>query len=124
SHLGFLGGQIGGLMTILNTTVIAIDFIDTDAVAALRLSPLRRGLAIHYTVDIVTLYFPDLHVYGQQCMQFMKDGVNATTVPTVNSPGSIVHGPLLGTINPDTYKNHKHLFQGYLNIYKNYFKEP
>src|SRR5204862_188570 len=30
----------------------------------------------------------------------------------------------LGTINPDTNKIPKHLFQGYLNIYNNYFKAP
>src|SRR5262249_57839609 len=29
-----------------------------------------------------------------------------------------------GTINPDTNKIPKHLFQGYLNIYNNYFKAP
>src|SRR5437764_15285729 len=28
------------------------------------------------------------------------------------------------TINPDTNKIPKHLFQGYLNIYNNYFKAP
>src|SRR5262249_33499094 len=31
---------------------------------------------------------------------------------------------LLCTINPDTNKIPKHLFQGYLNIYNNYFKAP
>src|SRR5690606_38828436 len=30
----------------------------------------------------------------------------------------------VGTINPDTNKIPKHLFQGYLNIYNNYFKAP
>src|SRR6056300_550905 len=52
-----------------------------DAVGALRLSPLRRGLYID-------------------------------------------HAAFLGTINPDTNKIPKHLFQGYLNIYNNYFKAP
>src|SRR5262249_10124129 len=33
-------------------------------------------------------------------------------------------GGCLGTINPDTNKIPKHLFQGYLNIYNNYFKAP
>src|SRR5206468_4930435 len=32
--------------------------------------------------------------------------------------------PIFGTINPDTNKIPKHLFQGYLNIYNNYFKAP
>src|SRR5437867_6862127 len=46
SHLGFLAGQIGRLITISSTPVIAGDSFEMDAVGALRLSPLRRGLAI------------------------------------------------------------------------------
>src|SRR5437899_13111616 len=56
--------------------------------------------------------------------KFMKDGVNATPLPTVNTTGYIDHAAFLGTINPDTNKIPKHLFQGYLNIYNNYFKAP
>src|SRR5262247_458491 len=87
SHLGLLAGQIGRLITISTTPVIAGDYFEMDAVGALRLSPLRRGLAI-------------------------------------NSTCYIDHAAFLGTINPDTNKIPKHLFQGYLNIYNNYFKAP
>src|SRR5882757_9837937 len=82
SHLGFLAGQIGRLITISTTPDIAGDFFEMDAVGALRLFPLRRGLAIDSALDIFTFY------------------------------------------DPDTNKIPKHLFQGYLNIYKNYFKSP
>src|SRR5580698_4026747 len=109
SHLGFLAGQIGRLITISTTPVIAGDSFEMDAVGALRLSPLRRGLAIDSTVDIFTFYVPHRPVYGEQWIKFMKDGVNAARLPT---------------INPDTNKIPKHLFQGYLNIYNNYFKAP
>src|SRR5437868_11253750 len=51
SHLGFLAGQIGRLITISTTPVIAGDSFEMDAVGALRLSPLRRGLAIDSTVE-------------------------------------------------------------------------
>src|SRR5471030_2679741 len=104
SHLGFLAGQIGRLITISTTPVIAGDSFEMDAVGALRLSPLRRGLAIDSTVDIFTFYVSHL--------------------PTVNTTGYIDHAAFLGTINPDTNKIPKHLFQGYLNIYNNYFKAP
>src|SRR5437867_7675138 len=77
-----------------------------------RLSPLRRGLAIDSTVDIFTFYVPHRHVYGEQWIKFMKDGVNATPLPTVNTTGYIDHAAFLGTINPDTNKIPKHLFQG------------
>src|SRR5437868_14875331 len=80
--------------------------------SALRLSPLRRGLAIDSTVDIFTFYVPHRHVYGEQWIKFMKDGVNATPLPTVNTTGYIDHAAFLGTINPDTNKIPKHLFQG------------
>src|SRR5262245_427937 len=63
-HLGFLAGQIGRLITISTTPVIAGDSFEMDAVGALRLSPLRRGLAIDSTVDIFTFYVPHRHVYG------------------------------------------------------------
>src|SRR5437867_10794520 len=42
SHLGFLAGQIGRLITISTTPVIAGDSFEMDAVGALRLSPLDR----------------------------------------------------------------------------------
>src|SRR5690348_18153772 len=63
SHLGFLAGQIGRLITISTTPVIAGDSFEMDAVGALRLSPLRRGLAIESTVDVFTFYAPHGHVY-------------------------------------------------------------
>src|SRR6267378_5032368 len=57
SHLGFLAGQIGRLITISTTPVIAGDSFEMDAVGALLLSPLRRGLSIDSTVDIFTFFF-------------------------------------------------------------------
>src|SRR5207244_837664 len=145
SHLGFLAGQIGRLITISTTPVIAGDSFEMDAVGALRLSPLRRvfaidstlelltffvslcyvlcvsttpviagdsfemdavgalrlsplrrGLAIDSTVDIFTFYVPHRHVYGEQWIKFMKDGVNATPLPTVNTTGYIDHAAFLG----------------------------
>src|SRR5262249_715964 len=63
SHLGFLAGQIGRLITISTTPVIAGDSFEMDAVGALRLSPLRRGLAIVSTVDIFTFYVLHRLVY-------------------------------------------------------------
>src|SRR5260363_246217 len=97
SHLGFLAGQLGRLITISTTPVIAGDSFEMDAVGALRLSPFRRGLAIDSIVDIFTFYVP--HRY-------------------------IDHAAFLGRINTDTNKIPMHLFQGYLNIYNNYSKVP
>src|SRR2546430_14175395 len=120
SHLGFLAGEIGRLITISTTAVIAGDSFEMDAVGALRLSPLRRGLAIDSTVDIFTFDVPHRHVYGEQCINFMKDGVNAIPLPTVNTTVYIDHAAFLAPLNPDTNKIPNHWFQCYLNIYNNY----
>src|SRR5699024_4046368 len=114
SHVRFVAGQIGRLITISTTAVIAGDSLGMDAGGALRLSPLRRGLAIVSTVAVFTFYVPHRHVYGEQWTKFMKAGVNATPLPSVNSTGYIHHAAFLGTINPATNKIPKHLFQGYL----------
>src|SRR2546426_10186422 len=87
SHLGFLAGQIGRLITISTTPVIAGDSFEMEAVGALRLSPLRRGLAIDSTVDIFTFYFSHRRVSREQCMKFIQDGVTATPLPTVKPTG-------------------------------------
>src|SRR5260370_42427870 len=108
SHLGFLAGQIGRLIAISTTPVIAGDSFETDAVGALRLSPLPRGLAIDSTVDIFTFYVPHRHVYGEQWIKFMKDGVNATPLPTVTTTSYMAHAAFLGTLHPDTTKTPKH----------------
>src|SRR2546425_10590830 len=91
SHLGFLAGQIGRLITISTTPVIAGDSLEMHAVGALRLSPLRRGLAIDSTVDIFTVYLPLRHVYGQHWDKLMQDGVNAAPLKTINTTGYIDH---------------------------------
>src|SRR5688500_20119514 len=99
SHLGFLAGQIGRLITISTTRVIAGDSFEMDAVGALRLAPLRRGLAIDCTVDIFTFYVPHRHVYGEQGLKLMKDAVNATPLPPADTTACVDHGARLGTIN-------------------------
>src|SRR5206468_12616425 len=86
SHLGFLAVQIGCLITISTTPVLAGDSFEMDAVCALRLSPLRRGLAIDSTVDIFIFYVPHRHVYVEEWIKFLKDGVTATLLATVNPP--------------------------------------
>src|SRR5690349_16334912 len=97
-----------------------------------RWTPLALSVFLHCVVALLLtllytfLLFMSLIVtfYGEQWIKFMKDGVNATPLPTVNTTGYIDHAAFLGTINPDTNKIPKHLFQGYLNIYNNYFKAP
>src|SRR5258707_6164991 len=85
SHLGFLAGQIGRLITLSTTPVIAGDSCEMDAVGALCLSPWRRGLAIDSTVDIFTCDVPHRLVYDEQEIKCVRDGVGVATLPIVIS---------------------------------------
>src|SRR5690242_19826380 len=87
SHLGFRAGQIRRLITISTAPVLDRRSFERHAVGSLRLSPVRRGLAIDSTVDIFTFYVPHQHIYAGQWIKFMKDGVNATPLPAVNTTG-------------------------------------
>src|SRR5262245_35018292 len=97
SHLGFLAGQIGRLITISTTPALAGDSFDMDRVDVLGLSRISRRLAIDSTVDIFNFSVPHRHFYGEQWIKYMKDGVNATPLPTVNTTGYIDHAAFLGT---------------------------
>lgn len=124
SHLAFDVGLIGRLKTVSWTPVIAGDSFEMDAVGALRLSPLRRGLAIDSKVDIFTFYIPHRHVYGDAWIEFMKEGVNANPLPSVTCHNNADFTEYLGTTTPITNRIPKFLHQSYLNIYNNYFKAP
>src|SRR5204862_7415664 len=100
SHLGFLAGQIGRLITITTTPVIAGDSFEIDAVGALRLSPLRRGPAVDSTLDIFTFYVPHRHDYGEHWRKFRRGGVNAHRLPTVTATGYMDHADCLGDTSP------------------------
>lgn len=53
----------------------------------LRLSPLRRALSFDARVDLLVFETPVRHVYGQQWIDFLSQGIDETiTFPTVNVP--------------------------------------
>src|SRR5947199_9821401 len=91
SHLGFLAGQIGRIITISTTPVIAGDSFEMDAVGALRISPLRRGLAIDSTVDILSSYVHYRNVIVEASNYFRQDAVDADHLAAVNSTMCIAH---------------------------------
>src|SRR5690348_18341142 len=101
SHLGFLAGQIGRLITISTTPVIAGDSFELDAVGALRPSPLRRGLAIVSTVATFTFYAPQRHVSGSPRTTFPTAAAHATPLPPGLTPGSRHPAASLGTLSPE-----------------------
>src|SRR5438067_8398428 len=88
---------------------------------------IRREL---YWIDYVLagliyiFFFSSRRRHTRSVSAFLLNRSSDLPLPTVNTTGYIDHAAFLGTINPDTNKIPKHLFQGYLNIYNNYFKAP
>ena len=124
SHLVFEAGKIGRLKVVSWTPVVAGDSFELDMVGAIRLSPLRRGLAVDSRVDLFTFYVPHRHVYGEEWIQFMKAGVDAKPLEPVTCSSGWDSAQYLATIPSSSRKVPKFLHQGYLNIYNNYFKAP
>src|SRR5688500_20403844 len=113
SHLGFLAGPIGRRITMSTTPVIAGDSFEMDAVGALRLSPLRGGLAIDSTVGIFTFCVPNRHADGEQGARIVKGGVNSSPPPPVNATGYIEQTALLSPISRDSDSMPEQLCKGY-----------
>lgn len=129
SHFCFTSGAIGRLKVLDTVPVIAGDSIEINALGAMRLSPLRRGLAVDTKCDVFTFYMPHRFVYGNDVWtKFLKDGVAATPLPTIAAPapqgvGSAVTN-FLG-VNPGIGQTiPKWLWFTYASIWNNYFKAP
>src|SRR5437773_9861311 len=87
SHLGFLAGQIGRLITISTTRVIAGDSFERDAVGALRLSPLRRGRPINSTVDVAALHVRPRRACAVQWLRVRTGGAGGAARPPGDRSG-------------------------------------
>src|SRR5256885_1994978 len=104
SHLGFLACQLGRLIHILTTSVIAVESLDMVYVGALLLSPLRRGLAYHCLLAVHSGCLtnssanPVLSSYS-----FEIDAIVALRLSAMSS-GDTVHGTVDITTNYFIYQ--------------------
>ncbi|MGL4755682.1 MAG: major capsid protein [Aeromonadaceae bacterium] len=120
----FTCGDIGRLKVIDATPVFAGDSYEADMVGSIRLSPLRRGLAIDSKVDVISFYIPHRHTYGFEWNQFMLDGVKAKPLSTVQLRSEGWGAGFLGTNLAEHNKAPKWLAEGYCRIFDNYFALP
>lgn len=126
SHLTFQCGKVGRLMGLSAVPVLPGDGFEQDLVGGLRLSPLRRGMAVDSVVDICTFYVPHRHIYGQSWIDFIEQGwdesVNLTTESCgaqAASPACLATGQLEANIViPSFYP------EGYRQIWNNYYRPP
>ena len=121
-HFSFQVGQIGSLQTLSTIPVIAGDSMALDLTGVFRLSPLRRNLTVDAKVDIFAFYIPYRHIYGDDWIDFIKQGVDETVIfDTVNLGGanfySCYGAPYIGVVP-------KWLVTGYNRIWNRYFRHP
>ncbi len=89
THFSFQCGEIGRLQTLTTIPVVAGDSLTIDLQGVFRLSPLRRNLTVDCMVDLFVFYVPFRHVYGQNWIDFIKQGVDeAITFSTVTISGA------------------------------------
>ena len=127
SHLVFSAGKIGCLKVLSTTVVLPGDSIDINAVGSFRLSPLRRGLAVDCNLDIFTFYVPMRHIYGEDWIQFIKDGVHATAFPATDRghDGQDWATSFLGVYGRGSSNTIPSFYpEAYAQIYNNFFKIP
>lgn len=132
SHLVFSAGQVGKLQTISSVPVIAGDSYQQNLNAAVKLSPMRRGLIMDSVIEVFSFYVPHRHVYGDEWNQFIMDGINSEPLGSPVDVNTLeghklahlgMNGRQDGTPNHTT-QIPKWAKEGYDLIYNNYFKYP
>ncbi len=122
SHYSFDRGAIGSLMTMATIPVVAGDSMSVDLEGVFRLSPLRRNLIVDAHVDLFAFFVPHRHVYGEDWIDFIKEGKNEIiTFQPVSMPANISY---LGAEMGLNENAPLWLVAGYNQIWNRYFRSP
>lgn len=120
-HYQFQCGKIGSLQTLGFIPIVAGDSISLGGAGIWRLSALRRNLTMDARCEIFGFWVPYRHIYGDDWIDFLKQGQDETiTFGTVNL-GSDFHSYLGFPMN-NTVPTW--LVDGYINIWNRYFRVP
>lgn len=122
SHFSFMCGNMGRLQTLSVIPVVAGDSFAVSVDGIFRLSPLRRNLTVDALVDVFAFYVPHRHVYGDDWIDFIKQGIDESiTFATIDLSTSVVHYLGAPTL---TGEIPKWLVTGYNRIWNRYFRAP
>ena len=125
SHLSLVDGQIGRLQTVSVIPVLPGDGAELDIAGAIRLSPLRRGLAVDSVVDILSFYVPHRHIYGDDWIDFIEQGYDETvSLGTETAHATAITSFLAQSRIPGSTVLPLYLPEGYRQIWNRYFRPP
>ena len=122
SHFEFSAGQVGRLQTLACIPIIAGDSIELNMQGIWRQSALRRNLTVDAHVDNFAFFVPHRHIYGDDWINFIKQGTDETvTFSTINLGAEeidyIASGSATGVL--PLWR-----FAGYNRIWNRYFRAP
>jgi hypothetical protein len=121
-------GRVGKVKTLDIIPVVAGESLDLSIDGIIRMTPYRREMVTDAQIDICGFYRPHRHSYGDDWIQFIKDGVDTSVTFSGKSTGagasldSGMEGPFLIKGNPSTIP--LWLYDGYIDIYNRYYKVP
>jgi len=122
SHFTFQLGDIGKLQTLTTVPIIAGDSCTLNYEGVFRMSPLRRQLVVDAQVELYAFFVPHRHIYGEEWIKFIKDGIREQTVfPTVTFTDDQYY---LGGHIPNQIEIPLWLTGGYNRIWNRYFRSP
>lgn len=119
-------GQVGRLNCISLIPVAAGDSLELDMMGVLRMSPLRRQLALDPRIDICAFYRPHRHCYGDQWVNWLTEGMNENeTFPTASSGANT---PPWGFFGVDVGSSNQTfplwIWDGFREIWNRYYRDP
>lgn len=124
SHFSFNMGEIGHLQTLASIPVMAGDSISVELEGVWRLSALRRNLVVDCQVDMFAFFVPHRHIYGEDWIQFIKDGNNETITFQGVEISPTEPASYLGVEFNATQLAPLWLVGGYNQIWNRYFRSP
>ena len=122
SHQVHTVGDVGCLQTISHIPVVAGDSIGVMIDGVFRLAPLRRNMTMDAKITIGAWFVPHRHVYGDDWINFIKQGVDETV--TLAEGPSLYAQHYLGLNNPLIGPSPKWITAGYNRIWNRYWRIP
>ena len=118
-------GAIGRLTTLKRTSVVAGDVLDYSVGGVIKLDAMRHPLSLDPRMEVFTFFVPHRHIYGDAWIELFKNKTPiAGSLESV--PRRLLNSLAFSTSavqTSGTRNVNRHIPQGYLNIYNNYFKD-
>jgi len=124
SFLSHICGHIGRIQTVQIIPVEAGASVELNLDGIARLAPNRKEIVSECQVDICAFFVPHRIVYGQQWIDVVKQGVDATMPFTGIAIGAGFQTAPYLTLTSTGATINRSVLEGYNRIYYNYYSVP